>query len=58
MRYHMGINFCGVLIFMDFMGILIHKKISEMYLKWLEYIDIYHENINSQNHLSFPNHEI
>ena len=51
----MGIN-VGVQIFMDFMGSSYSWNIK-FYIHYTNVIRLYHENINLQNHLSFPNHE-
>ena len=42
--YCMGINFCGVLILVDFMG-LIYKKFTNFYIHHV----ILPQNLNSQN---------
>ena len=40
-------------------GLLIHEILLNIkfYIHYTNVIRLYHENINLQNHLSFPNHE-
>ena len=55
----MGINFRGVLIFMDFMGLLYPRKIYlTLIFATMHTVAICHENINPQNRLTFSDHEI
>ena len=50
----MGFQFCGF----HGLGLLIHETLATVfYMHRIKVITLYHENLNPQNYLSFPNHE-